>query len=65
MNKEALEKATKINEINPFHATALFLYPLKTSENVWLMSAGNIKRNRWHEWANWSQPMKNRITFFR
>ena len=62
MNKEAQEKATKINEINPFHATALFLYPLKTSENLWLMSAGDIKKNGW---ANWSQPMKNRITFLR
>ena len=44
MNKEAQEKAIKINEINPFHATALFLYPLKTSENLWLMSAGDIKK---------------------
>ena len=24
------------NDINPFRATDLFLYPLKTSENLWI-----------------------------
>ena len=23
------------HRMNPFHATGLFLYPLKTSENLW------------------------------
>ena len=29
----ASENATK--DLNPFHATDLFLYPLKTLENLW------------------------------
>ena len=31
---------------NPFHATGLFLYPRKTSEN---MFPEGIKREQWHE----------------
>ena len=32
--------------VNPFHATDLFIYPLKTSENLWFSDVfrGNIKR---------------------
>ena len=38
---------------NSFHATNLFLYPLKTSENQktrgFLMFSGGIKREQWHK----------------
>ena len=35
---------------NLFHATDLFWYPLKTSENqMFLMFSGGIKRDQWHE----------------
>ena len=33
--------------INSFHATGLFLYPLKTSG--FLMISGGIERDQWHE----------------
>ena len=40
--------------INPFHATGLFLYPLKTSENVkFLMFSGGIERDQWHKMDYW------------
>ena len=36
--------------INPFGATGLFLYPLKTSENQrFLMFSGGIERYQWHQ----------------
>ena len=35
-------------QINSFHATGLFLYPLKTSENLF-MFAGGIERDQCHE----------------
>ena len=38
-------------DLNPFHATGLFLYPLKISENLWL--SGGIKRDQWHEMSSW------------
>ena len=34
------------------HATGLFLYPLKTSENVWFRRVcfrGGIERDQWYE----------------
>ena len=32
-----------------FYATGLFLYPLKTSENIWfVMYANGIEREKWH-----------------
>ena len=31
-----LQNRTSWMKINPFHATDLFWYPLKTSENLWL-----------------------------
>ena len=33
--------------INPFHATGIFLYPLKTSGNQ--RFSGVMKRDQWHE----------------
>ena len=33
--------------INPFHATGLFLYPLKT--RGFLKFSGGTERDRWHE----------------
>ena len=33
--------------MNPFHATDLFLYPLKTSENLWF--SGGIERDQLRE----------------
>ena len=39
-----------IQNLNPFHATDLFRYPLKTSENKgFLMFSGGIERDQWHE----------------
>ena len=36
--------------VNPFHATALFLYPLKASENLWVfLFSGGIERDQWYE----------------
>ena len=39
------------NQVNPFHVTNLFLYPMKTSENQrgFLMFLGGIERGQWHE----------------
>ena len=45
-----MELSTKVVNIrklfNPFHVTDLFLYPLKTSENLF---SGAIKRGQWYE----------------
>ena len=37
--------------MNPLHATGLFLYPLKTSENLWFSDViqGGIERDQWHK----------------
>ena len=36
--------------VNPIHATGLFLYPLKISENSgFLMFSGDIKRDQWQQ----------------
>ena len=36
--------------INPFHVPDIFLYPLKTSKNLWLSDfLGGIERDQWHE----------------
>ena len=36
--------------LNPFHATDLFLYPLKTLENLWFSDAFRGHRKRqWHK----------------
>ena len=36
--------------INTFHATGLFLYPLKTSESKgFLMLSGGIEKIQWNE----------------
>ena len=51
LNKK-LGKKTKQEKslLNPFNATDLFWYPLKTSENQrLLMFSGVIKRDQWHE----------------
>ena len=40
----------------PFHATGLFLYPLKHQKtSCFLMFSGGIERNQWHElgWIVW------------
>ena len=36
---------------NPFYATGLFLYLLKTRENLWFADAflGDIERDQWHK----------------
>ena len=36
-----------LQEFKLFHATGLFLYSLKISENLWF--SGNIKTDQWHE----------------
>ena len=37
--------------LNPFHATGLFRYPLKTLENLWFSDVftGGIERDQWYE----------------
>ena len=42
--------------INSFHVTSLFLYPTKTSKNLWFSDflrrgerGGGIERDKWHE----------------
>ena len=43
-------KNQSINLINPFHASDLFWYPLKTSANLWFSDVfRGINRNQWHE----------------
>ena len=41
----------RLNVINPFHATDLFLYPLKTLENKidFLVFSAGIDRNQRHD----------------
>ena len=40
--------------INLFHAFGLFLYLLKTSENLWfLVFSEGIERDQWHEIEKW------------
>ena len=37
-------------KVNPFNATGLFQYPLKTSQTRgFLMFSGGIERDQWHE----------------
>ena len=38
----------KEKEVNPFNATDLFLYPLKTPENF-LIFPGGIEKGQWYE----------------
>ena len=38
----------KGKKLNPFHAARLFLYPLKTSENLWFSQDLRGYR-KWHE----------------
>ena len=40
----------KKNQINPFHATDLFWYPLETSENLWFSNAFRGYQKRWVAW---------------
>ena len=36
--------------INPYYATGLFPYPLKTSENLWFSDVfRGIGRDQWHK----------------
>ena len=42
-----LEKVILSQDLNPFHASGLFLYPLKT--RGFLMFSGGIERDQWHE----------------
>ena len=38
------------NVLNAFHATGLFRYPLKTSENLWFSDIfRGVERDQWHE----------------
>ena len=51
-DEELLYKYMKVSQtVNPFHATDLFLYPMKKSENlcVFFMFSGDIERDQWHE----------------
>ena len=42
--------------LNPFHATGLFRYPLKESEKVWFSDVFRGHRKRqWHEMGLWAQ----------
>ena len=44
------EVVVHMSFINLFHATGLFLYPLKTSENKRFSDvSGVIERDQWHE----------------
>ena len=43
--------------INPFHATSLFLYPLKASENIWSFEVFRVYRNRAMAWCR-LEPIK-------
>ena len=44
-----INRNTDTKLINPFHATDLFLYPVKTSENQRFFDfSGGIKRGQWH-----------------
>ena len=36
---------TKCNKVNPFQVNVPFLYPLKTSENLWFSDVFNEHRN--------------------
>ena len=38
------------NSINPFHVTGLFIYPLRTSENLWLSNVSRGYRKRPMVW---------------
>ena len=39
-----------VSILNPFHATGIFLYPLKKSENLWFSDAlRGIEKDQWHE----------------
>ena len=50
--KALLSLSLRYAKCNAFHATRLFLYPLKTSENIWcsanLWFSGSTERNQWH-----------------
>ena len=46
-NSRTTDSQEDIQPINPFYATDLFLYPLKTSENQ--RFSWGIKRDQWHE----------------
>ena len=42
--------SAKSNLLSPFHYTFLFLYPLKTLENLWFfMFLWGTERDQWHE----------------
>ena len=50
--QRASEVRLNLTYINPFPATGLLLYPLKTSENLWFSDVfreGGIERDQWHE----------------
>ena len=40
---------TTIVLLNPFHATGLFLYHLKKSENLWFLDVSREYRDQWYE----------------
>ena len=53
--------------INPFHATDLFWYPLKTSENLWLSDVFRGYQERsvaWNGLRNINIKKKALTTFF-
>ena len=51
------------DHFNPFHATGLFRYSLKTSENLWFfIFSGGIERDQWHEMGERGVILKNLST---
>ena len=48
--RNILKQKDKLKLINPFHASGLFLYPLKTSEtSAFLMFSGGTERDQCHD----------------
>ena len=48
--KLVFQKIVPLKNFNPFHTTNLFLYSLKTWENLWFSDIfGGIERDQWHE----------------
>ena len=44
----------RVKSLNPFHATGLFVYPLKTSENFWYPDVSReYRRSKWYEMSSY------------
>ena len=51
---------------NPFQANVPFLYPLKTSDNLWFSDVfrGGIEKNYWHEMGQSIFPAISKFSIF-